>query len=755
MPESNLQSLSVDDFSGGMTDTPIAAQPNQFEMADNFVLLMHGGKGKLKNRPGSQIYDSSYYQIPAGSQRLVDLDDLEDQLLQFSARGVYYISSGWQTLTGPTSNPALSAGAATDYISKAKWNRHLIVCNDALTKPMKIFKDSGGTWRVRNLGLPAITTSGVTLTPTAGANTYIYTFILSDSYTIGTVTYREVSETATKTISAAAAPNVSTIAITNIPVLANGGTGNYNTAGIKVEIYRTIAAGSVFYKVGEVTNGTTSYNDTMSDATLITQTQLYTEGDVVDYEQVDPAKYVIVANDTAFYLHVQEDSTTYPNRIRQSIQGALYASPRDFYKDLDEEIVGGGVSGTNPIVFCKNGKIYRLSGSIDDQGRGQLDAIEISRTVTCVSHRSVVEARDGLLYFAAEDGFYRTNGFSVEKVTEEIPDTYADIVQSTTLKARIYGCYDKTHQRVLYACQRDAASNDNDSIICLHLKWENVPITTWSGYPTIDNFAPTCLRYFGGYMLRGDRRGYLFEHRDSYLSDAKIDTLASPSTWYKHVIFPDYRSSALDFGDSTYRKWVSEIIVFADNVTNAAVLIQSNNDNSGSFNDLKEIKYTSEFTWGSPTFVWGDSTFTWDYSAVINAWRRFPAGSLRCNYKQIRISPNKSLIDSYASVATANTDGPTNKITLTDLTKSWTDDPVDYEVRFDTDSYTDAWVVSARDSDTVLTLTDTGNSLATTPARNWKMYGYQKDQVISLLSYTIRFASLSRTQNQWDPTTPT
>jgi hypothetical protein len=739
-----------------MTDRYIEGRPNQFELGDNLVLRMHGGKGKPHTRPGSAIHNEDYYQIPAGAVRLVDLDDLEGQLFQFSARNCYYVNSGWNTLQGPTGNPILSAGTVANFLSKAKWNKHLLVVNDALSQPIKIFND--GSWRCRTLGLPAIDTSGITLTPTAGAVaiSHIYSFIRTDEYTIGTVTYREVSAVAEKTIAGnyAVIDPATPLSIAVIPVLANGATGNYNTASSKVEIFRTVSTGSLSYKVGEVTNGTTVFSDTVTDADLVNNEALYTTGGVVDYEQVDPAKYVVISRDTAFYCHVQEDSAVYPNRVRQSIPGALYASPRDFYVDLDSAIIGAGVAGQNPIVFCENGQIYRIEGQIDDLGSGSLEAKEITRSVTLASNRSIVSHKDGGIFFAAHDGFYGCDGFKVLKISEEIPETYAEMIETDDQKSRIYGVYNPTEDRVEWACTWDSSSNDNDSVFAAHLKWgikPDTPFTTWTGGPeNEDNFQPTCLKYFNGDLLRGDRRGYLFTHSAGNLSDPKIDTTTAPENWYKTVIFPDYRSSSLNFGTNEYRKWVPEIVLMADNITNVAILISSNNDNAGFIedNELYEIPYSSNFTWGDENFSWGTTDFRWNYSSIIDAWRRFPAGSLRCNYKQIRISPSYTLVDSYLNVGTASSDTTTNEITLDDVSKEWFTDPVDYYISFEEDDYASEWLITSRPSDNVIGVSDPDGTLQTVANRNWKINGYKKDQILSLLSLELRYAYIGRTMKQ-------
>lgn len=64
------QPLPLEDFSGGMTDYYLGGPLNKYQRADNCLIVKHGDVGKLYTRPGSEIYDATYYQIPAGAQRL-------------------------------------------------------------------------------------------------------------------------------------------------------------------------------------------------------------------------------------------------------------------------------------------------------------------------------------------------------------------------------------------------------------------------------------------------------------------------------------------------------------------------------------------------------------------------------------------------------------------------------------------------------------------------------------------------------------
>lgn len=749
MPENPFQTegMEVDDFSGGMTDNYIGSggRTNQFQTADNMVLKKYGDKGKLITRGGSRIYDLTNYQIPSTS-RISHLAECEETLFQFSGRNAYTITpGGWHTITGPTGNPVLSTGAVGNYVSTAEWNKHLIVVNDALAQPQKIYHN-GTTWVARTLGLPEIDPDVITLTTgAAGGNSYIYAFIRSDTYTIGTVTFREVSASSVKNVSSASEPSASPMAIAGIPVLANGTSDNYNTTSSKIEIYRTTNNGTTFFKVGEVTNGTTTFSDTMSDATLQTKAALYTEGGVVDFEQVPKSNYVVVTGDTAFYLGVQDGTEFHGNRVRQSIPGALYASPSDFYVDLGDDITGGGVFNTSPIVFTKN-RTYRIEGRFDEFGQGGMFAREISNTVGCISHRSVVATKDGI-FFAADDGFYYTDGFIVKKISSEFNTSYKQLVEKPQWKTQITGAYDPFTNRIWWAGQRDVASFDNDLIFVAHLDAPNTPFTTISGGTSVDNFTATALLYFGRNMLRADRRGYLFKHLEDFSNDPKIDVNKVPSAWGEVPIIYDYRSPAFDFGTTKVRKWVPRIVVNADNVTNLSLQISSNDDNAGLFSPLASVTYSSNFVWGDEDVQWGNPDLRWNYSAVISHWRRFPAGTLRCIYKQVRMTNAYADIDSSVTVGTASTDGQTKTVTLELPDRTWTTKAIDYYISFGEDGFLREYHIIDRLSATVIKVVDPDGSLTTASGREWKIKGYKKNEVFNLLSYVIDFAPLTMTQD--------
>ena len=77
MPLANQQ-LVVGDFSGGITDYVLDAQPNQSATIENLVINKNK---KLETVTGSDIYNALYPQVPDGNVRITGLfKSLDPQL---------------------------------------------------------------------------------------------------------------------------------------------------------------------------------------------------------------------------------------------------------------------------------------------------------------------------------------------------------------------------------------------------------------------------------------------------------------------------------------------------------------------------------------------------------------------------------------------------------------------------------------------------------------------------------------------------
>ncbi len=739
-------SLPVIDFSGGITDNFIDNAFNKYEVGDNILVTSNK---KAHVREGSIIFDETYAQIPAGAQRIGSLFEHDNTLLIHSAKKVYWIDAGWNTLAGPSGNDVFTTADTTAQPSWSRWTNQVLVTNDQFTPPMKIYTDNGGTRRVRNAGLPKLA-STPSLAGTAGSNSYNYAFFYSYAYQVGTVSFNDFGAVTLASVTSVNAPDVNQIDISAIPVIANGVTDNYDTTVAKVQIYRTANNGTVYYLVGEITNGTTIYTDTLDDTALITKQLIYTEGGVLSNDPPPLSKYLHVANGICWYGNIKTASgELISNRIRQSIQDDPDSCPETLFIDLEDTVSGISSFLDRVVVGCAN-SIYRLDGVFDELGQGAITYQQISETTGCISHNSMVQIPDGVL-FAGIDGFYYTDGFKCFKISEEFNTTYATLVNTTTQKSRIHGRFDRLNKRVYWTIQTDSGgSSDVDKCFVLDLRFGIKPdscFTTISG----TYFAPTAIHFFNNQMIRGDTRGYIFKHDPTYKTDPLIDTTIANSLWGTSTIVWDYKSCASSFGNTKNRKFIPNIVVDCKNDSNLSLQIISLNDTSAKEDLLSPIRFRGNLTWGDEMVAWGEASIEWNSTRLIEEMRRFKSQSLRCSFKQIKLTNAYTIIYNSDALSTATIDTSLKTATLTDtVTFDWPSDMLEYKIYFANDAYTKAYDILSQGTDT-LTFLDPQNA-APSGAQKWVIKGYPKGEIFHLIGYTYRYSLLGETQTDFATT---
>lgn len=747
--EADKSPFEVSDFRGGITDDIYNQDYKTCAECDNFVIT---SDAKLKSRPGSVTDTTSALNgvIPDGNVRIgamINYGNSSNLLINSSDKFFYRNPVAYTTIQGPTGNEVFSVNTFTQSVSYSQWNRHVYLTSDEYPRPMKIYKDSGGTFRVRTSGLPALASDPTVTAGGAGANTYVYAFHYHYTYTAGPQEFQDFGATTLVGLSSAAAPDINPVAITNIPVISNGVTDNWDTSTIKVFIYRTITGGTTFYKIGEVTNGTTSFNDNFADSAIQTNLVLYTDDGTLDFDPAPVSKFVHVVNSTGYYGSIKDGSDEFPFRIRQSVPGDPDSCPLDLYKDLEDDLMGISSIKSIPIAFCKR-HVYRLENNFDQYGRGDINAVRISDTAGCVSHLSIVQA-ENYCFWAGNDGFYATDGYQVKKISDGINARYKSILANISQKTRIYGKFDELERRVLWGIQQDSGSLDNDSLIILDLRWgvtDNSTFTTWSG----EYFRPTALEFFNQKLYRGDTRGYVFIHDEQYQTDPRIDTLDTVDNWYESTIIWTYKTVNINFGSTFFRKMPTRILLTAGNIDNTSIQITAINDDNKLTRPLQIIRWRKVFTWGSDDFVWGSSDCVWNQTGLIEQWRRFPAKGLRLSYVQIIVSNAYSVVANSDDMGLGDFSNTGNTVSLVDSPPSiWPSQSIDYYVSHELDNYDAQYLVTARTSDSVLTLQNSGSSLPTGPYK-WLLKGYRKSEPLLLLSYNIFWENTSQTQDTFE-----
>jgi hypothetical protein len=739
------QRLEIEDFSGGMTDHYINGPTNRGQLFSNLNILPNK---KLISRWGShldEVANPLNAQIPAGNQRigaLLNYNNSATLLVQSAKKFWYRNPAAYTELVGPTSNPVFNVNATTNFISYSEWNRHLFVTSDAFPFVQKIYADGSGVLQVRTAGLPEIAAPTVTV-GAAGALNYIYAFHYFSTYTIGSQVFEDRGPVVQVALANSADPAGTANAITVIPVLANGATHNYATTTIKVHIFRTLDGGAEFFKVGEVTNGTTTFNDSMSDATAEDAESLYLSGGVLDNDPPPLSKYIHIVNNVGYYGHIKIGSEVFPNKYRTSVPFDPDSCPGAFEDEVEDEIAGISSAQSVPIILCKR-HIYRSEGNFDELGRGSVSHTRLSDTAGCISALSAVQAEGGL-FWAGNDGFYYSDGYKVMKISDHLNSTYAAYIAAMTDAHRITGAFDEKYRRIIWTIQANSASSDNDTCVILELRWGISPemvFTTMTGGE--DSFSPTFVAFFDKQMYRADRRGFVFIHDEDDDADPKIDTIVSPDLWNRVPIIYDYLGPALNFGTTLGRKWVPKAVITLGNEGNVSVQPNAINDDGAATRALQEIRIRRSFAWGDPEFVWGTPDCQWGAAGIFEQWRRMPARGLRLSYFQMQLTNSYTVVGNSDTYGTGTIDNVVKTLTLDNVDTAWPVDCVDYALSFEVDDYSIQYPVSVRTAST-LTFIDVG-ATSISGSTKWLLKGYKKGEFISILGYAVLYSSNSQSQ---------
>lgn len=583
---------------------------------------------------------------------------------------------------------------------------------------------------------------GTTLTVT-GIRSYIYTFHYYFTYTIGTQIFEDDGPTFLVEKTGFVDPSALNASIASIPVLANGANTNWDTATIKVFIFRTQTNGTVSTKIGEVTNGTTTFTDHFSDSSIENNDLIYTNGGVLDNDQPPLAKYIHVTNNIAYYAHIKDGAEIMPNAYRASVPFDPDSVPGSFGDEVEDEISGFSSVQSIPIIFCKK-HVYRVEGNFDELGRGFMNHIRISDTAGCISNLGIVQAENGL-FWPGNDGMYYTDGYKVIKITDHLNDTYKAMLAVIANTKNIVGTFDDLNRRIIWSAQQDSSNDDNDMCFVLELRWgvsEEMVFTTMSGGLS---FAPSSLTYFNQLLYRGDSRGYVFIHDEEATTDPKVDTGTDASLWSEQAITYDFKTIISSLGIPNLRKWVPKVILTARNRTNVSIQVNAINDDGRIVRSCKEIRYRGNFVWGDPEFIWGEQDCVWIAEGLIEEWRYLPAGGLRVSYIQIQVTNSYTIVTNSDHLGTATFDAIARTATLDDAaTYDWPSLSVDYYLSQIGDDYTKQYLVTERTSDDVLTYSDSAGT-ATAGSMKWELSGTRKEEILNLLSLVLMAAPTSDT----------
>jgi hypothetical protein len=191
--------------------------------------------------------------------------------------------------------------------------------------------------------------------------------------------------------------------------------------------------------------------------------------------------------------------------------------------------------------------------------------------------------------------------------------------------------------------------------------------------------------------------------------------------------------------------------MLAANESSVAVQLTSINDDYKQVANLSLIRFDGQITWGDPDVVWGDPDIIWNGQGMLSEIRHFPKENLRCSLKQVKISNGFGVVTNSDLVGMAVVNALSKQAVLSLPQSSWPLFSVDYFIAFENDGYVNEFQIIVRNDDQTITVADIGNLLPSGTLK-WVIRGYAKNQVLNLISYTIHYAPLGKTQNPFGAT---
>lgn len=780
--------LTLSDFTGGITDNFIGRDPRIFQRAKNFLITVDG---KLRTRPGSVVDGSNDTQgkISAGVEHLMAPFTTSEKpykattdTANFHGEFYYYDGSTHQELLGPTSNHLFDANHGTQSdtrFSSAHWNDHLFCTSAAFNqKVQKVFRDSGGTLRLRTAGLPIPTgTAPVLVAGGGGAAAYRVATVWKFTYTVGNRTFVDRGPVRYNTFTGIGSPPAS-VTIASDNAIANSSSDNYDTASsdLVLEYYRSIANGTELYLVGSATNsdiatGGASIADTLADATLAANQVIYTSGGVKDNNPPPVCKFMHISEQgLAYYGYYKDGSDQIKNGFLQSKKGDPDSVPSSFSGEIDDELSGISSFKGLPLIFSRR-YTYRADGVIDRFGNGVISCRKIADFAGAVSHLGIVQTYFGV-FFAGDTGFYWTDGYQVVKISEEINDSYASAYPTDAAKRAIVGTYDNVNQRIYWSFTE---ATNSDGAFVLDLRYgikPNSVFTTIGGQtqttasdidprtnaqiafinstvPTTitQNFRIKSLLFFNSTLYRADPRGYVMLFDEDSKSDPRVVTGTNLSAWDTTYIYYDFRTSALDFGNKFVRKWTPSITAEFKNLGDISAQVKTDRDLAFQFSTLRELKQRSAYDWADTGILWGDPIIFASEAALFKEKRRLRVPGIRCNYRTYQITNAYTVITKSDSQGLATVSASGKTATLVNAGEAWPTQVLDYYISFAVDGYINQFLITTRNSSTVITYQDSGNVGPSSDGNYaWMIKGYSKNDPLQIQALILPYQGLTDSQ---------
>ena len=213
---------------------------------------------------------------------------------------------------------------------------------------------------------------------------------------------------------------------------------------VTIEVYRTEAAGTIFYNVGSVASPTdndptadsVTFDDTLADSSIISNEILYTTGGVLDNIAAPSCDILITHQNRLFIAGLQNKNEIRYTKIVRNGEAPAFNEALSISVDPKGGAITGLASMDSNLIIFKRDNIYRVSGDgPSDTGTGATftEPELVSTDVGCISTNSIVSGPEGLYFKSAKGIYLLSRSLQVSYVGSGVEDFNNNTIVSAEL----------------------------------------------------------------------------------------------------------------------------------------------------------------------------------------------------------------------------------------------------------------------------------------------------------------------------------
>lgn len=344
---------------------------------------------------------------------------------------------------------------------------------------------------------------------------------------------------------------VRNITLTDIPLGPSGTTARYIYRTVGNATRTAVTTDNSFYKVVTISdNSTTTYNDAVTDATILSDAApTWATVSAGINATVPYGKYSLINGERLFIAN-DPSGVAYG---KSTIYWSDILNPDYFVQDLDYELIRP--DDGDEIMFIKNllgiltiGKTRTINKMYTEGSSSSWTISNPFSFIGCVSPYAAVNGINGIIY-PGRYGLYNFNGQNSELISDVVTDKMRDILE--TNQDEVAGIYHNNSYHMAYTSSTSGSAN-NDKVLVLDFTRDSYTeddshIDSFANYDSGDDFG---ILYSGSSEVDGSiyaqgeafagvtyryksqfEEGTFDETRISGEEDSPLLTLGNNDTW--------------------------------------------------------------------------------------------------------------------------------------------------------------------------------------------------------------------------------